>query len=389
MKILMISYNLIGHGTYLRAYEMAKGLVQLGHHVSLIATAKQCQKTIHEWEDKGIHIIETPASVKGPFKSGFDPYNVMLRTNLVKEMQFDVVHGFESRPSVIYPALKLQKSGVPLILDWCDWFGKGGSVEERPNPLIRLFFRPIETYFENHFRLQADATTVICSTLYQKSLKLGVDPLTITLLPNGLNIHNWSMQIRETARDYFHYSTNDFVIGYIGALFPKDAKLMMEAFKLVIEKLPNANLLQLGYSNYNPDSKSINNSKLTITGHINDQILQKGLAACDICWLPLSDIPANWGRSPLKISDYLSAGKPVVITNVGDLPKLIQKHGAGIISSPNAKSLSSAIIKLAKSPTTLKSMSKAALTLSQQPEYSWLSTSKKLLAIYESLLKNK
>lgn len=375
----MISYNQVGQGTFLRIYEFARELVKRGQQVTIMATSKNKRFGIKNWEENGIKIVTFPSLFKSGPRFGWDPYSIILRIKWVNSKNFDLVHGFESRPTVIYPALWLMNKGVPLVLDWCDWFGKGGSVEERPNQIFKLFFRPFETFYENHFRRKPDFTTVICKTLYQRAIDLGVKSEKISLIRNGLNMPGWKNFSKGNAREQFGYQSGDFVIGYIGSLFPKDARLMSDAFSLLNQNLSKIKLLHLGRSNY--FSKN-NNPNISITGNISLHNLQMGLAACDICWLPFSDIPANWGRFPLKFSNYLSAGKPVIATNVGDIPSFINLFDLGLVCEPNAVALSDAVRKIAADPVVLKYYSDNSLNLSHNTEHSWEHYSSILLSNY-------
>ncbi|MDY6994415.1 MAG: glycosyltransferase family 4 protein, partial [Pseudomonadota bacterium] len=283
MKILMISYNEVGRGTFIRAYELARKLVKLGQEISILASSKNRTKAIVQWPDVGgVQIIASPLILGGPFHSGFDPFEVQIRNSWVKGQSFDIVHGFESRPVVIYPALQLKNRGTPLILDWCDWYGTGGSIEERLSPIKRSILRPIEDFYENHFRLTADATTVICSLLKERAISQGVNKESITLLPNGLDIDESTTSSKSAARSYFGIEESDFVIGYVGSLFPNDANLLREAFRVISKKLPNAHLLHLGLSNYIVNETEFTTSKITLTGEVSDNEIQLGLYACDL-----------------------------------------------------------------------------------------------------------
>lgn len=381
----MISYNTIGHGTYLRAYKFAIILAKLGHSITLMATAPTRRTSIKTWAEQDIQIIETPSLLGGPFRSGFDPFQVAIRKQWVKNKQFDIVHGFETRPTVIYPALELHKAGVPLIVDWCDWFGKGGSVEERPSPIIRSLLRPVETYYENHFRRLPSATTVICSTLKQRAIDLGVNSKSIHLLPNGLDLPDWKEWPKSKSREKFGLEDSQYIIGYIGSLFPKDLTLMKQALIKIRAEKPNVHLLHLGFSNYDLRNSDLDRDSITVTGKVSEEELQQGLTACDLCWLPMSDIPANRGRSPLKLTNYLAAGKPIIITNVGDLPEVIQRNQAGVVTDSTADALAQGVLSLISNPKACKTMGQNARKLSQSPDYSWFTQTKRLLEIYQSL----
>jgi glycosyltransferase involved in cell wall biosynthesis len=387
MKILMITYNKTGRGTFLRAYEFARSLSKAGHQLTLISTASKRQNRIISWDENDITIVEMPALCRSPLRSGWDIRNILKRISWLKDQSFDIVHGFESRPTVIYPALFLNKKNTPMVLDWCDWFGKGGSVEERPSPIMRMILRPIETYFENHFRTMADATTVICHTLYSKALDIGVNQDNLSLIPNGLNMPGWRPKSRKGSRRIFNYTKEDFVIGYVGSLFPIDAELMTNAFSLIYQQIPTAKLLHLGKSNYHINiDNTIDKNCYRITGVIDDEILHNGLAACDVCWLPFSDIPANWGRFPLKFTAYLAAGKPVVATNVGDIPDLLTQHKAGLVCPPTVEGLLASITYIYQHPALLKDMGDAALELSRNPNFSWDAMAKRLIRVYKTII---
>jgi glycosyltransferase involved in cell wall biosynthesis len=378
----MISFNQVGHGTYLRTNEFARELAHVKHQVTVVADSKKRRAKVRTWQNQGMKIVEFPSAFYRFAGSGWDPYSIYSRLNWLKVEDYDIVHGFESRPSVIFPAMALKKKGLPLVLDWCDWFGKGGSVEERPNKVLKTLYRPLETHFEDACRSKADANTVICNKLYKRAIDLEVNCEKLKIIRNGYNMRGWGLISKSLGRDFFGYHQDDFIIGYVGALFPKDAALMAKAFKKVLQQLPNAKLLHLGRSDYG--SKFCHPS-VKIAGLIDELTLRKGLAACDVCWLPLSDIPANWGRFPLKFSAYLSAGKPIIVTEVGDIPDIVKKYQTGITCIPDPVSLAENTLLLASKPEKIRFYSAEARKLSQNPEESWENRTKELLKFYKLL----
>jgi len=176
----MLVFNAVGKGTYWRAFHLARHLVLRGHQVTLMAMSKRRRLSLSVRVDEGVTIVESPDLLWGPLRSGWDLWEASRRIQWLRGHRFDLVHAFEARPTVLLPALYMQdRQKTPLVMDWCDWFGRGGSVEERPNRLVRTLLRPVETFFEEHFRTRAAGTTVICTTLYQKAVELGVPPETM------------------------------------------------------------------------------------------------------------------------------------------------------------------------------------------------------------------
>jgi glycosyltransferase involved in cell wall biosynthesis len=136
------------------------------------------------------------------------------------------------------------------------------------------------------------------------------------------------------------------IIGYIGSIFNRDAKLMADAFNLVLKKYPQALLLAAGYFDAHLESMIDRPSSIVRTGPVRFSEIGDILSACDVCWLPMRDSPANQGRWPIKLSDYMAAGRPVVSTNVGDLGEFIERQGIGLVSKDTPEDLSRIVIDL-------------------------------------------
>lgn len=377
LRIAMTCFNVEGRGTYLRAFKFATELKKLGHSPTVIATNRS-GFTINEKIVHGVEVVTFPDLLVGPLRSGWDAFDALLRVNWLRKRKFDIVHAFESRPTAILPALYLHNQGAALYTDWCDWFGMGGAVEERPNPIIRSVLRPIETFFEEHYRIRAKGTTVICTTLKNKALQLGIPLSKIRILPNGLDDSDIHPIPSNEARRLLGLPDSDFIIGYLGASFFRDAQLMMNAFLRIRKMIPHAKLLQIGRSNY----EVLRGKDIRITGEVSQRDLNLFLSACDICWLPLRNSNANHGRFPLKISNYLAAGKPVVATNVGDLGPFITQNSVGLISEDTPNAIAENAFRLFNQPDLIREYSENALNLVKDPHYSWARRTRELEDMY-------
>ena len=382
MRILYICFNKVGHGTYLRAYEFARCLVSQNHSVTLMAVSQDQRVGLHIRDENGIKIVATPDMFSGSLRSGWDPVNVISRINWLKNKTFDLVHAFEARPVCFYPALYMQKRGVPTLFDWSDWLGCGGSVEQRRNPILRICLRPVESFYENRSRTKADANSVICSTLHNKALALGVDPDHLSLIPNGFDIPGWKTYSKEGVRRLLDLEEKSFLVGYIGSLFPDDAELMAEAFQLLTELVPSSRLLHIGRSNY----FSAKIPAIISTGDIEQVKLNQYLSACDVCWLPFKDINANRGRFPLKFSYYLAAGKPIIATDVGDVSEYVHKERVGVVCPPTPKGLASGVFHLHENPELIQEYAMGAKRLTKEPQHTWLLRTENLMRLYQKIL---
>jgi glycosyltransferase involved in cell wall biosynthesis len=67
------------------------------------------------------------------------------------------------------------------------------------------------------------------------------------------------------------------------------------------------------------------------TGWVSDEDYPLYLASADVLFLVLKNDLYDLGRWPGKIGDYLAAGRPTVVTNVGDAAAFIKEHTAGLV----------------------------------------------------------
>jgi glycosyltransferase involved in cell wall biosynthesis len=387
VKILMLCYNTTGKGTYWRALQLARGLAQRGHAVTVLSTSRDRHLRFAQYSDTqaGVTLVESPDLMRGPLRSGWDPYNVLARMHWGRDRHYELVHAFESRPTVIYPALAWQRQGAKLVLDWCDWFGAGGSVEERPSRFVRALLRPVETYFEDHFRTRADGTTVINSLLTNRAKQLGVRPETIFYLPNGSDVDLLHPIPQNVARRKLRFPLDIPLIGYIGAIFQRDAWLMAQAFNLLKLQESRARLLLMGYCNIEVERLTTAPRDVIRTGRLNYDQISLYMSACDVCWLPLRNSGANRGRFPLKLNDYMAVGKPVVATAVGDVAPLLQRGEFGLLCQDTPQDLVNKTMLLLNDPDRSQLLGQQGRVMAER-EFRWSQIVNRLDEFYQRVL---
>src|SRR5438034_7369479 len=128
MRILMLNHNVAWKGTFLRCYHLGRHMTQAGHTVTVVTTSPTGKRGITCREEAGVEIVETPSVLLGGPRSGFDPWTVWQRRRYLHGRKFDVVHAFDSRPTVIHPALQCARENPQalFVMDWADWWGRGG-----------------------------------------------------------------------------------------------------------------------------------------------------------------------------------------------------------------------------------------------------------------------
>jgi glycosyltransferase involved in cell wall biosynthesis len=349
-RVLFLLGNQVERGSFWRSSYFAKELSRIGYDVTYLAISRSRRIGFVEREYKGFHLVETPDLLP----NGYDIWDIINRIRWLSNRTFDLIQTFESRPVVIGPALYVKKKlNIPLVMDWCDWFGRGGSVEERTNPVVRILLRPLETYFEEAFRTRADGTTVINNVLRQKAIDLGVPAESILLLPNGANATDFKPADLVKVRRKLGLPLSAPILGYSGVMFERDGRLMAAAFEQIYNACPEARLLLIGYVNVDVEQYLPTAAQAVIrTGTISDfcQVVEY-ISASSIGWMVLKDSGANRGRFPLKAFDFMAAGRPLVSTDVADLGHMVRDRQVGLVAPDDPDKLARVTLQLMANPT--------------------------------------
>lgn len=151
---------------------------------------------------------------------------------------------------------------------------------------------------------------------------------TSTWLDEIVSQHTQSRILIRNAGEFEHFAhrPNDVyidpqqrkIIGYYGAIAEWFDLHLMEN---VAKAFPQHCILMIGADTVGARARLSHLSNVIFTGEIPYGELPKYLHAFDVCLLPFQVIPLTLATNPVKVYEYLSAGKPVVSV---DLPEIKQ-----------------------------------------------------------------
>jgi len=269
---------------------------------------------------------------------------------------------FQIKPDVIH-ANSSKAGGIVGIAGWVYKLLIGKNVkliftahgwainEDRPKWQIKLIklFSKITSVFYNQ---------IICVSEYDKKIaienKLAPEKKLIAI-HNGINIENINFLIKEEAQNKLIKKTSSLVIGTI-AEWTKNKGLiyLLKAIKKIKDK--KIDLILIG-SGENPDKEKLvkfiekNNLKNI---HLIEFIPN---AANYLKAFNIFVLPSLKEGLPYTIIEAMIAEVPIIATNVGGIPEMIENNINGIlIESKNSRILADKIIKLINSPETIQKL---------------------------------
>jgi len=193
---------------------------------------------------------------------------------------------------------------------------------------------------------QADyrrATQVLSinEALRDYTVEMGALPERTRVLPAGVDLHRYLHSDGSEVRSRFGLTKSDLVLFYMGWLYPFSGvkEVAEEVTKLAASKR-TVKLLAVGKGEL-WNSLSAMASSPTSGGRIILEPwrpypeLPAYLAAADICILPAHKVGLMENIVPIKMYEYMAAGKPVIATRLPGLVREFgQDHGVVYVDDP-------------------------------------------------------
>jgi glycosyltransferase involved in cell wall biosynthesis len=385
----MLNHNVVWRSTFFRAFYFGRELADLGHRVTLATISGSRRLKPETYDLEGVRVVETPDFGVGLARTGWDLWDAAWRCRRFLAEEFDVVHGFDCRPVVLLPSLALsRRRRMPWISDWADcWGGDGGAISQRKSWVGRVGFRPVETWLEEAFRDRAQAVTVTSRTLYERALSLGLSASRVHYVPSGANVRTVTVRDRAECRRTLGLPADAPVACFVGFV-QYDLELAIQAFAIALARVPDARLLIVGTKNR--DAASLT-EQLGIAGSVDDvgprpfDQIPVFLGAADVLLLPMSDNLMNRARGPIKLGDYLAAGRAIVANPVGDLVEVFEQDDVGVLAGTTPEAYGAAMADLLGDRERAVSMGHHARQVAEQ-KYAWRLLAPALLDIYSRAL---
>jgi glycosyltransferase involved in cell wall biosynthesis len=327
LKISLVVSDLSEGGT-VRAFLLAQILKSLNYAVEIVGF--MYGKELYVIPPAGIDI----ASVTGANHPEF----LMSAKKLLEKLDGDIIYACKPKPrSFGVSFFKKISTNRPLLLDIDDWeLSWYGAFEwkYRPTPkqLYRDIFKkngalrfpdhPLYVQWMESWVSKADGVTVDTKFLQERFGGI--------YLPNGKDTDMFDPS------KYNHLASKEYygLSGYRVLMFPGSPRPHkgVEDVLMALDKLdePDLRLVIVGgcpYDDY--DDKLIEKWGRWIIKlpKVPVEKMPSVLAAADVVVVPQRNNPTAIAQFPLKLSDGMAMGKPILSTRVGDIPEILGDNG--------------------------------------------------------------
>jgi glycosyltransferase involved in cell wall biosynthesis len=226
---------------------------------------------------------------------------------------------------------------------------------------------------------ESNSLVTVCSDLRDKAIEKGASPQKTRSILNGCDLSVFHVQDRLEARQRLGIDPAEEAVVYIGRMdVKKGLRELVEASVSLHTQRPRLHVYMVGHG---PDKPIVQKAidAANAAGYIH------ALPACDFndvaLWMTAANLvtlPSYMEGCPNVVLEALACGRPVVATNVGGIPE-IMNDSCGSLVPPRESAA------LAQGLRSVLDRTWDAAEISMQRSRSWDTVAEELLHLFESL----
>jgi glycosyltransferase involved in cell wall biosynthesis len=400
----------------LHIYHTIRGLQQAGHDVTLLALQRRqvlytqdlqvfetdrlppshyaqlgfTGNTLFKGFESGVRRLQSELHL--PYLALFDSYR-MAESGSINLKGFDLIHERYNLLS-LGGAWASKKLGIPFVLEVNADLLEQRKFKGLPERGVRQLFAVWATRM-----CFKTAVKIICISPGLKdhlSRKWNIEDNKLTVLPCAADVDDFGREHNSELVKQRLGLTTEPVIIWVGGYYPwHDLDLLLRSFTLVLRRHPEAKLVLVGDG---PTRKSIaqkveNNGlrqSVIMTGAIAHADVPEMLSIADMAVVPSAPVAASHGGTgtPLKLFEYMAAGKPIIATALNEAAEVIQDGRNGLlVEAGDVNKFAEAILTLLNDPGERLRLGRSARKQAVE-QYSWEHYTRRLEKIYFNVLRD-
>jgi glycosyltransferase involved in cell wall biosynthesis len=335
---------------------------------------------------EGAHVTRIPQDLTQNFLARAVHFGKSVLAHLALHPNYDVVH-FRNVWDGLHIAQNKKKFGYKTLFE----------VNGLPSIELKYHYPGIDSELLAKIKEQEIATlhlsdAIICPSRVTRDYiaSLGLNRNLVTVIPNGVSPSDFSASPLPS-RD-----GREPILLYIGTLADwQGLDIVIKALPKILEQQPvRLHIVGRGRSRQRKMlAKHIR--KLGLDEHVAVQPavphheIPALIASADICVAPLglNDRNVTQGACPIKVLEYMAAGRPFLASNMPIVREIVREDVDGLLFSPNdpddlARQVLVLLNDFELSQRLAESASQRALT-----KFTWHESQKKLGKVYEGLVR--
>jgi glycosyltransferase involved in cell wall biosynthesis len=331
-----------------RFFEIGKRLARRGHEVHVL-TLQYDRNLPKEEFIEGIAVHRLAYSTNYILPNGSRSLNGVLKYSLAtfRELLGESFDVYYSNQWPMIHSIIMKPIASPLVQEWCEVWSTPPKVMMLQKALIALC--------EHH---------VAVSEFTERRLTtfLGLDGERVSVIPNGVDYQNLCKNSEKKVPGR---------ILYIGRIVPhKHVEMLVEAFRIVKEKAPHAELHIVGSGPCLPSIKD-QASKIKdcfVHGFLPEDEMLKLLKSS---WLFV--LPSEREGSSIVVLEAMAAGLPFITCNYpNNAAKELVQYECGVTVNPSENFIASAILRFLNNEEMWNKMSRNAQEFASKHDWEFI-----------------
>ncbi len=222
-----------------------------------------------------------------------------------------------------------------------------------------------------------DHVLAVSAPLRDWIVNAGVDPARVSVLPNGVNIDRFAMS-RDDTRTRLGLDGRA-VVGFAGTLKAwHGTETLVRAIALLAGQRGHEQAPRLLVVGDGPERERLERlveqegigALVVFTGGVPHDAMPAMLAAMDVAVAPYDALPSFY-FSPLKLFEYLAAGRAIVAAQIGQIDDVITEGETGLLYPPgDVAALANRLATLVDDPDRARGLGRAARRIAGQ-QHGW------------------
>lgn len=311
-----------------------------------------------------------------------DPMLLVTAWWVARRFKPDVIHAHLHEGAVLGKILSLML-GIPMVFDLQGSL-TGELIAHRfslvTSPLDKIWY-VLERWIDHFGDVVVAQSTEMRQELTEK---FGVPQARVLMAYDGVNTSVFTPGERDSELvKRFGIPKDKKTIVYLGGLSPhKGVDILLEAFPQVLEEIPEAYLLLMGYPHEDEYRAKIQAMGLSASAQVTGKVPYEEAPR----YLTLGDIAVAPKRSQTeangKIYNYMACGLPTVAFDTVVNRDILGELGVYVSGLNDVEALAKRIIWLLKNDTQRKQLAEQVRAKAVK-DYSWDNVAKRLLTAYE------